>query len=107
MISETEIMVMGFIALGGVVAMLPVVLLNKINISSILKLIGVFALIIVGASAFYLLFTDASLTEILSLKANSTLLPKRIFTVSYTMIVIFIAILPIAIIRNVVKGENE
>ena len=107
MITETEIMVMGFLALGGIVAMLPVVILEKINVSSIIKLIGIFILIIIGATAFYLLFTDASITEILSLKAKSSLLPKRIFTVSYNMLIIFITVLPNAVISNRAKGNNE
>jgi len=71
-----------------------------------LTMIGTLLLIILCSTIFYLIFTDATVIEILTLKANSILLPKRIFTVSYSMIFVFIAILPIALIRNRFKSKN-
>jgi len=106
MISESELFMMGFLAFGGVIAFLPVVLLEKMKVLGILRMIGAFSLIILCSTIFYLIVTDATVIEILTLKANSILLPKRIFTVSYTMILVFIAILPIALVRNRFKSKN-
>lgn len=107
MISEEEIMVMGFIALGGVTMLLPAVLLRKITIIGILKGIGAVFLIIIFSTLFYLVVTDSTLLEILTLKTNSIILPKRIFSVSYIMIVVLILVLPVAIVRNYFGGKSE
>jgi len=106
MISEYELLLMGFLAFGGLIAFLPVVFLEKMKILGILTMIGTLLLIILCSTIFYLIFTDATVIEILTLKANSILLPKRIFTISYTMILVFVAILPIALIRNRFKRRN-
>ena len=107
MISEAELFVMGFLSLGGVVALIPAVLLGKITITGLLKVIGSFLAIIVASSLFYLAVTDANLLEILTLKANTTLLPKRIFSVSYTMLIIFIVVLPVALLRAKFSDNDE
>ena len=43
----------------------------------------------------------------LTLKVNSILLPKRIFNASYTMILILIILLPVAIVRNSQRKTDE
>ena len=107
MISESELLVMGFLALGGVIMFLPIVLLGKLSIVGLLKGIGIFVAIVLSSTLFYLVVTDASVFEILTLKANSSFLPKRIFSVSYTMIIIFLVILPIALLRSKIRGKGE
>ncbi len=108
MIGDSDFLVIGFLALGGVVALLPAVLLGKLKVSGIAKGIGVFVLIVICSASFYLSVTDANLLEILSLKANSPALPKRIFSVSYTMIIVLLVLLPVAAIKVAFgnKGEN-
>ena len=98
---------MGFLALGGVAALVPAVLLEKVSIKSLLKGIGSFLAIIVSSALFYLVATDANLLEVLTLKANTTLLPKRIFSVSYTMLIILLVVLPVALLRTKVREHDD
>ena len=107
MIPETEIFVMSFLVLGGVIMFLPLVLLGKIAAIGLLKSIGAFILIILASTLFYLIATNVALVEILTLKTNSIILPKRIFSVSYIIIVVFIIMLPIALLRNKFTNENK
>jgi len=100
-------LLIGIFVIGGVILLLPVVLMDKIQTQGIVKTIGAFLLIIVFSAIFYLVTTDANLDEILTLKANTILLPKRIFSASYTMILILITILPVAIVKNRLKKRDE
>ncbi len=98
---------MGFLTLGGVVALLPVVIIGKLKIVGLLK--GMFAIFIVFSISllYYLASTDAGIKEILTLKANTHLLPRRIFSVSYVLMAVFAVLIPVAVMRGIVKSEGS
>ena len=100
-------LLIGFLAFGGVIAILPIVLLGKLKVLGILKVLAAFIFLIICSVGFYLVATDATLIEILALKANSTILPKRIFSVSYTMIIVLLVLLPIAALKTTIGGRSE
>ena len=60
----THLTVFGFIGLGGLVAMLPIVLMGKFPPKAILNIIGMMFLILCGFSVFYTVISDYSLIEI-------------------------------------------
>jgi hypothetical protein len=107
MMDSADIYLLGFFTLGGVVALLPAVIIGKLKIVGLLKgMIGIF--IVFGISIFYYLAsTDAGIKEILTLKANTNLLPKRIFAVSYVLMVVFTVLMPVAVMRGIFKSERS
>lgn len=104
---SSDIYLMGFLTLGGVVALLPVVIIGKLKIVGLLK--GMFAIFIVFSISllYYLASTDAGIKEILTLKANTHLLPRRIFSVSYVLMAVFAVLIPVAVMRGIVKSEGS
>ncbi|MEW8562704.1 MAG: hypothetical protein AB2541_11375 [Candidatus Thiodiazotropha sp.] len=104
---SSDIYLIGFLTLGGVVALLPVVIIGKLKIVGLLK--GMIAIFIVFSISllYYLTSTDAGIKEILTLKANTHLLPKRIFSVSYVLMAVFAVLIPVAVIRGIVKSEGS
>ena len=103
---EAEILMLAFSALGGLIMMLPVILMGMITITGILKMIGGFLLIIIFSVLFYIITTDATLMEILTLEVKSIILPNRILGVSYIILTTFTIALPIAIIRKLVNDKK-
>ena len=103
---EAEILMVAFSALGGLIMMLPVILMGMITITGILKMIGGFLLIIIFSVLFYIITTDATLMEILTLEVKSIILPNRILGVSYIVLATFTIALPIAIIRKLVNDKK-
>ncbi|MEW8525760.1 MAG: hypothetical protein AB2552_22220 [Candidatus Thiodiazotropha endolucinida] len=105
MMDSADIYLIGFLTLGGVVALLPAVLLGNLKTVGLLK--GMTGIIIVfGISIlYYLASTDAGIKEILTLKANTNLLPKRIFSVSYVLMAVFAVLIPVAVMRGIFKSE--
>lgn len=107
MVDQGDMLLIFFLVLGGVVAMLPLTLLGKIESLDLLKCIAAFTLVITGAAAYYLLVTDAPFIEILAMNINSVVVPNRIFGASYTIILICLLQLPISIIRSIVVENRE
>jgi len=101
-----EVKVILFVSIGGVVAFLPIVLLGIIRAIDLLKSIAIFSFIIILIAIGYLVLTGGNIVEILSLKINSVILPNRIFTVFYILIIVFVTLLPVAIARELIK-KNE
>jgi len=104
--TDPEILVLSFLTLGGVVMILPLVLLGKINILGILKTIAAFFMLLITSVIFYILSTDSTLIEILTLEADSIILPNRILVVSYVMIATFTIMLPIAFIKKITNANK-
>jgi len=101
-----QIPVFGFIALGGLIAMLPSVLLGVLPPRFFLKSISVMLLILVGFSLFYTLISDYSLAEILLLKGHPIGWPSRAISVPYILIFISTVLLPISIITKYYKKSR-
>lgn len=107
MIPEPERLVIGFTAFGGVVGFLPLVLLGMLTVKNILRGVAAFLVIIVISALFCLLITGANVLDILSLRVDNYFLPRRIFSVSYTMIVTMLVLLPVAMMRTVIKKSGR
>ena len=101
-----EVKVILFVSIGGVVAFLPIVLLGLLRAIDLLKSIAIFSFMIILIAIGYLVLTGGNIVEILSLKLNSVILPNRIFVVFYIMIIVFVTLLPVAIVRELIK-KNE
>ena len=107
MLDSAEIYVMGFLALGGVVILLPAVVLGKITPVGLLKGVLGMASVIAISSFYYLATTDAGIIEILSLEVDAPLLPNRVFSVSYVLLAVFVVLVPLAIIRGLFNRESS
>ncbi|MCG7985219.1 hypothetical protein [Candidatus Thiodiazotropha endoloripes] len=89
MMDSADIYLIGFLTLGGVVALLPAVINGKLKIVGLLKgMIGIFIVFSISV-LYYLASTDAGIKEILTLKANTHLLPRRLLSVSYVLMAVF------------------
>jgi len=98
--------VIGFIAIGGIVAMLPLVLIGKLPSIKVLKLIGTMLLIALGFGVFYTVISDHSFIDIMLLKVHPTGWPPRAISVPYTLIIALLVLLPISIIVSIVKNKK-
>lgn len=104
---ENKIIAMAFFALGGFVIFLPAVILGKLTARGILYLIGGMLIVVMAGASVYLALTDSTLLEILTLNENLHVLPNRIFSVPYVVIASLVCVLPVAIIRIVVKMSKN
>jgi len=102
-----EVKVILFVSIGGVVAFLPIVLLGLLRAIDLLKSIAIFSFMIILIAIGYLVLTGGNIVEILSLKLNSVILPNRIFVVFYIMIIVFVTLLPVAIVRELIKKNKK
>ncbi|MCG8093330.1 MAG: hypothetical protein JAZ17_06830 [Candidatus Thiodiazotropha endolucinida] len=104
---SSDIYLIGFLTLGGVVALLPAVIIGKLKVVGLLKgMLGIFIVFSLSV-LYYLASTDAGIEEILSLKANTYLLPRRILSVSYVLMAVFAVLVPVAAMRGIVKNEGS
>ena len=100
---SSELLTISFLALGGVVALLPVAIMGKIGPVGILKLLGVMCGLVAGFGLFYSLISDYSLAEILLLKGHPAGWPPRAISVPYIMIIALVVMLPVSLIVSLVK----
>ena len=94
---DNEFLVLGFIAFGGFIAIMPLVLIGKLPPIKILKIIGLMLILALGFGLFYTLISDHQFTEIMFLQKYPISWPSKAISTPYIAIITSVALLPFSI----------
>ena len=96
-----------FLAIGMFVAICPLAILGKISPLSILKILCVFAVVILFFVIINFSPKQGSLLDIIMLKESGVFITRRVLGPSYAISLAFLAVLPISLLRYKGNEANE